>query len=83
MEFASGSCTMDSLYLTALQDDHLSLQQMMDDDLKREMDLDDCFSFGGDLPSLALDDSLDCKWEFVDNSTSGKNMKPILKLIVC
>jgi len=62
---------MDSLYLTALQDDHLSLQQMMDDDLKREMDLDDCFSFGGDLPSLALDDSLDCKWEFVDNSTSG------------
>ncbi|XP_059472828.1 forkhead box protein A2-B isoform X2 [Neocloeon triangulifer] len=50
---------MDSLYLTALQDDHLSLQQMMDDDLKREMDIDECFSFGGDLPSLALEDSLD------------------------
>ncbi|CAB3365999.1 Hypothetical predicted protein [Cloeon dipterum] len=51
-----GSCTMDSLFFTSLQDDHLSLQQMMDDDLKRDMDIDDCINFDMTLP---LDDSLD------------------------
>lgn len=63
-------CSMDSLYLTGLPDS-LSLQEMLDCDMKTEMDVDDCFSLG-ELPPLALEDSLDAKWEFIDTTTSGK-----------
>ncbi|KAF4517496.1 hypothetical protein B566_EDAN004535 [Ephemera danica] len=63
---------MDSLYLTGLPDS-LSLQEMLECDIKTEMDVDDCFSLG-DLPPLTLDDSLDAKWELIDTQTSNNGL---------
>lgn len=60
---------MDSLYMTGLPDS-LTLQEMLDCDIKTEMDVDDCFSLG-ELPPLALEDSLDAKWEFIDTTNTG------------